>query len=230
MTCLTGFYAYPEAWSFPSMAEGWLRAEDKGAMAAFMSTGMTAPEGQHIMDKALFDALFTQDIRTLGEAVSSAKQVLLANGSEYEETSETFHLFGDPATTLKIPLPGRPPVFGAEGEESSVTLSWETTTDCDGNDVVGYNLYRGTTSGGPYTKVNTELITETTYTDTGIENGTSYYYVVKSVDEDGDEGVPTTELGVTPGSPALSVTTSGAAGGVDGGCFISTVSGTTDLK
>ena len=231
------------------MAEGLLRAEDKGAVAAFMSTGMTAPEGQHIMNKALFDALFTRDIRTLGEAVSSAKQVLLANGAEYEETSETFHLFGDPAMRLKIPLPGRPPVFAAQGQQhrNRVTLSWEAVTDCNGNPVVGYNLYRATKSGGPYKKVNTELITETTYTDngedinigtalvtgttqvsSGLANGTTYYYVVKAVDEDGVESAPTTELSITTGSAALSVSTSGAAGG-GGGCFIGTVSGTTNL-
>lgn len=32
--------------------------------------------------------------------------------------------------------------------------------------VAGYNIYRGTVSGGPYTKVNTSLVTTLTYTDT----------------------------------------------------------------
>ena len=107
-----------------------------------------------------------------------------------------------PAMALKVPLPERPPVVGALGQqESSVTLNWEAVTDANGNPVLGYNLYRSTTSGGPYTKVNTELITETTYTDTGTDtaeliigtsyvvtalaNGTTYYYVVKAVDSEG---------------------------------------------
>jgi hypothetical protein len=42
MTCLNGYFAYPEAWNFPSMAEALLRSQDKGAIAAFMSTGMTS--------------------------------------------------------------------------------------------------------------------------------------------------------------------------------------------
>jgi hypothetical protein len=227
MTCITGYFAYPEAWGFPSMAEALLRAKDQneepvGAVAAFMSTGMTAPEGQHILDKALFDALFVQDIRTLGEAISSAKQVLLANGSEYEETSETFLLFGDPATTLKIPLPRRPTGFTAVGRVGSVDLSWQAAVDANENPVSGYNLYRSTTPGGGYTKLNSELISETTYTDDSLESGAIFYYVVRSVDAVGDESVSSEERGVTVGSRALGSPVSDV-GSSGGGCFINTV-------
>ena len=71
-----------------------------------MPTAMTTTTGQHILNTALFEAFFSDDIRELGPAILSAKQVLLANGSnEYEQISQTFLLFGDPATALKIPLP-----------------------------------------------------------------------------------------------------------------------------
>jgi hypothetical protein len=213
-----------------------------------MSTGMTEPSGQHIMDRALFDTLFTKDTRQLGPAISSAKQTLLANGNQYEETSETFMLFGDPAMSLKIPLPSRPRAFDARVGEGAVTLSWEAATDSNGNPVVGYNVYRSTTSGGPYTKLNTELITETTFTDngrdinvnaalinesrsaySGLAGGATYYYVVTSVDEDGDESVASEERGITVGSRAVTpaggnigpaASTGGSSGG---GCFINTV-------
>jgi len=108
MGCLSGNFVYPEGWNYPSLAEALLRAEDKGAAAALMSTGLTTTAGQHILDTALFDAVFNQDVRVLGQAVSSAKQTLMANGdSLYEEVNETFILFGDPAMTLKVPLPRR---------------------------------------------------------------------------------------------------------------------------
>ncbi|NIQ91672.1 MAG: hypothetical protein GWN93_22785, partial [Deltaproteobacteria bacterium] len=80
MGCLSGHFVYPEDWDYPSLAEALLRAEDKGAAAALMSTGLTTTEGQHILDTALVDAIFNQDIRVLGQAVSAAKQTLLANG------------------------------------------------------------------------------------------------------------------------------------------------------
>jgi hypothetical protein len=235
MSCLTGHFVYPEDWNYPSLAEALLRAENRGAAAALMSTGLTTTEGQHILDTALVDALFTQDLRGLGEAVAAAKQTLMANGeSTYEEVNDTFLLFGDPAMTFKLPLPQRPEGLSAQGHTGSIFLSWNAATDCNGDDLHdandGYNLYRSTTPGGPYTRVNTALITETSYDDTSISststtssatNGTTYYYVVTSVD-DGDESVYSQEAS----AGMQSATSSGGGGGGGGGpCFINTVAG-----
>jgi hypothetical protein len=194
-------------------------------MAAFMSTGMTQPEGQRILDVALFDAIFKQDNRALGAAISVAKQTLLANGSEFEDVSKTFLLFGDPATRLKVPLPTIPSGLVAEVQGSSVVLSWQGATDANGGAIAGYNVYRSTTPGGPYTKVNTALITGTGFTDTSAQTGT-FYYVVRSVDSDGYESAPSIELVVLAGARTVSTTSAGGAGGGGGGgCFISTIGG-----
>ena len=143
MGCLSGHFVYPEDWNYPSLAEALLRAEDKGAAAALMSTGLTTTEGQHILDTALFDAIFNQDVRVLGQAVSAAKQTLMANGgSLYEEVNETFLLFGDPAMTLKVPLPYRPEGLRAQGHTGGVSLNWNAATDCNGG------LFQATTSTG----------------------------------------------------------------------------------
>jgi hypothetical protein len=108
MSCETGFFAYPENWFVPSMGEALLRS-DTGAVAALMPTGMTTTPGQRILNSALFEHIFSEDIRTLGPAIATAKQTLLANGDAYfEQISQTFLLFGDPATVLKVPLPRRP--------------------------------------------------------------------------------------------------------------------------
>jgi fibronectin type 3 domain-containing protein len=225
MTCLTGFFGYPEAWDYPSLAEVLLRSAKKGAVAAFMSTGMTQPEGQRIVDVALFDAIFKQDIRTLGPAISAAKQTLLANGAEHEDVSKTFLLFGDPATKLKIPLPTVPSGLVAEVQGSSVVLSWQGAADANGGAVEGYNVYRSTTPGGPYTKVNTALITGTGFTDTSAQTGT-FYYVVRSVDSDGYESASSSELVVLAGARTVSTTLeggAGAGGGGGGGCFIGAI-------
>jgi len=97
-------------------------------------------------------------------------------------------------------------------------LTWNPATDCNGDPVLGYNLYRSTDPEGPFTKVNTSLITETTYTDTTAESGVTYYYAVRSVDTDGDESVNTPELGALAG---IGTGTGSTAGG-GGGCFIAT--------
>jgi hypothetical protein len=222
MGCLSGHFVYPEDWNYPSLAEALLRAEDKGAAAAFMSTGLTTTEGQHILDTALVDAIFNQDVRVLGQAVSSAKQILMANGgSLYEEVYETFLLFGDPAMTLRVPLPLRPEGLRAQGNGNAVELNWNQATDCNGGEVAGYNLYRGTTPGGAYTKVNTTLITDNHYDDTSIAGGTTYYYVVTSVDADGDESAQSQEA--SGGTQSANSGASGGGGG--GGCFIDSATG-----
>lgn len=60
---------------------------------------------------------------------------------------------------------------------SSVGLSWNAST----SSVAGYNVYRGTQSGGPYSKLNSSLISGTSYTDSSVQSGATYYYVSTAV-------------------------------------------------
>jgi hypothetical protein len=218
MTCLNGFFGYPEGWSWPSLAEVLLRDSNNGAVAAFMSTGMTEPEAQRVLDQALFEGIFKRDLRTLGRAISYAKQELVANSAALGETGKTFLLFGDPAMRLKVPLPTAPTAPTGQVSGQSVTLTWGASTDANGGAVAGYNVYRSTTPNGPYTKVNSSLITNNGYTDNSIQSGT-YYYVVKSVDSDGYESPATLEMTATVGARSVG----GSGGGGGGGCFISAI-------
>jgi hypothetical protein len=69
---------------------------------------------------------------------------------------------------------------GAQGSSGhTVALSWNPSTS---STVAGYNLYRGTQSGGPYALVNSSLLSTTGYTDSSIQSGTTYYYVSTAVD------------------------------------------------
>lgn len=67
--------------------------------------------------------------------------------------------------------------------QHSVDVNWVASTST----VAGYNVYRGTLSGGPYSKINTTLITGLTYTDSTVSSGATYYYVVTAVAADGTE-------------------------------------------
>lgn len=55
----------------------------------------------------------------------------------------------------------------------SVSLSWTASTD----PVDGYNVYRGSAAGQETTKVNSSLVTGTTYTDTTAVLGDDFYVV-----------------------------------------------------
>jgi fibronectin type 3 domain-containing protein len=55
------------------------------------------------------------------------------------------------------------------------------------SNVAGYNVYRATTSGGPYTKLNPSAVTGVTYTDSTVQSGRTYYYVTTAVDSSSHE-------------------------------------------
>jgi hypothetical protein len=73
----------------------------------------------------------------------------------------------------------------ASVNQHSVTLTWTASTSTG---VTGYNVFRATVSGGPYTQINTSEITGTTYTDATVEAGETYYYVATSVTSADDSG------------------------------------------
>ena len=65
----------------------------------------------------------------------------------------------------------------------SVLLSWTAST----SPVTGYNVYSSTVSGGPYTKVTPTPVTSTDYTDSSVQAGNTYYFVVTSVNSENQE-------------------------------------------
>jgi len=65
----------------------------------------------------------------------------------------------------------------------SATLNWNANTPA----VAGYNVYRSTVSGGPYTRINSSLNTNLTYTDKSVVSGQTYYYVLTAVDSSNRE-------------------------------------------
>jgi len=66
----------------------------------------------------------------------------------------------------------------------SVSLAWTASTS---SDVIGYNIYRGTVSAGPYSKINASLSASTTYTDNSVVDGQTYYYVSTAVSSNNQE-------------------------------------------
>ena len=78
---------------------------------------------------------------------------------------------------------------GTSPLQHNVSLSW---TD-SGTGIVGYNVYRGGTSGGPYTEINSGLDPSTAYTDSSVVAGQTYYYVATAVAGSGTESTYSNE-------------------------------------
>jgi hypothetical protein len=80
-----------------------------------------------------------------------------------------------------------------QATSSSVNLTWSDSSTT----VSGFNVYRGATTGGPYAKVNSSLVPSTTYSDTGVQSGSTYYYVTTAVGTTGAESSYSNESAAT---------------------------------
>lgn len=80
----------------------------------------------------------------------------------------------------------------------SVSLSWTASTSLN---ILGYNVYKGTVSGGPYTLANSSLVSGTTYTDTSVQAGQTYYYVSTAVNSSDEESAYSNEAEAVVPSP-----------------------------
>ncbi len=89
------------------------------------------------------------------------------------------------SNATNVPLAASLTGNGTAAPQHSATLSWSASTST----VTGYNIYRGSQSGGPYVNISSGSDTETTYTDTSVTAGQTYFYVVTAVDSGGTESV-----------------------------------------
>jgi fibronectin type 3 domain-containing protein len=91
--------------------------------------------------------------------------------------------------------PGPPTGLSAIASNAQVALDWNNSPE---GDLAGYYVYRSSTSGGPYTRVTPTLLTVSAFTDTGLTNGTTYYYVVTAVDAASAESTSSNQAQATP--------------------------------
>jgi hypothetical protein len=94
---LNGYFHFPY---FDSLAEALLKAEGKGAVAAFSPSGLSRNEPAHLFHKALLAEVLSGRHRRLGDAVLAA-QAAYAESGAFSELLRIYHLLGDPALTLR---------------------------------------------------------------------------------------------------------------------------------
>ena len=87
--------------------------------------------------------------------------------------------------------PANEPLAGTGVGASWVALSWTASTS---QNIIGYNVYRGTLPNGPFTKLNPSLVPATSYQDNTVYAGDTYYYVTTAVDSQGVESVYSNEV------------------------------------
>jgi hypothetical protein len=146
------------------------------------------------------------------------------------------------------PPPAPTGLIAAAGN-AQATLNWNASSGA-----TSYNVKRSTTNGGPYTTIASG-VTATTFTNTGLTNGTTYFFVVSAVNSSGESGnsnqasatpqnaqspppAPTT-LMATPGSGLVSLTWNASSGATsynvkrsttNGGPYTTVASGVTSTS
>jgi fibronectin type 3 domain-containing protein len=134
------------------------------------------------------------------------------------------------ATTTTTPA--APVNLTASASGTQVSLSWSTSTGA-----ASYNVYRSTTSGGETgTQPIATGLTSTAFSDSGLANGTTYFYVVTAVGSSGESAFSTeahaitvavapTNLAATPGNNQVSLTWNAPSGAATFNVYRSLTSG-----
>jgi glycosidase len=89
--------------------------------------------------------------------------------------------------------PASPTGLTAAEGAGQVDLTWNAV-----GGAAGYNVYRSPLSGGGFVKVNDAPLAGTAYTDTGLRNAVTWYYVVTAVDTAGNESQASAEASALP--------------------------------
>lgn len=113
-----------------------------------------------------FGALLTQN---------NTGNYLISNVTTQFARMITISLMGDPTTRMHYITP--PSNLTVTNNNNDADLGWTASPDA----VLGYNIYRLILGASAYTKVNTSIVTGTTFTDNTVPSGGLITYVVKAV-------------------------------------------------
>jgi hypothetical protein len=124
--------------------------------------------------------------------------IVVAGDSTVYVTEDYYHLIRHVTTSgLQAPtppLPATPTILTVTTNYGQVSLTWSAVSGA-----ISYNVKRSTSPNAETTITN---VTSTSYTDTNVNNGTKYYYVVSALNANG-EGANSAEVSATPPLPPV---------------------------
>lgn len=139
-------------------------------------------------------------IESVTSSVYNYTDTGLTNGTTYYYVVTATNSGGESANSNEVfatpqqSLPNAPSGLTATAGNAQVSLSWGSVTDA-----TSYEVKRGTAAGGPYTTIASS--TSPSYVDTGLTNGTTYYFVVTAINT-GGESANSNEASATPQVPS----------------------------
>lgn len=127
--------------------------------------------------------------------------VITAVDSSGNESIESDETSGTPVLGGDTTPPDAPTGLVATAGDAQVVLAWDDNVE---GDLANYRVYRGTVTGGPYTRI--AVVPDSAYTAVGLTNGTEYFFVVTAVDTSLNESAESNEDSDTPTGAAADVT------------------------
>jgi fibronectin type 3 domain-containing protein len=180
------------ATSLPTPEPAGLTASGGNAQVALSWTAAPGAASYNICRSTSSGGEGTTPYRT-GVTAPSFTDTNLANGMTYYYQVSAVNSAGESARSSEVSAtttPAAPIGLIAAGGYGQVTLGWGAVPGA-----VRYNIYRSTSTGGE--TLYKSGLTTTSFTDTGLTNGTTYYYEVSAVNSAG-ESVKSSEISATP--------------------------------
>ncbi|MGI8966927.1 MAG: DUF7594 domain-containing protein [Limisphaerales bacterium] len=167
--------------------------------------------------------------------VASYTDTTAVNGTTYYYVVSAVNAVGESANSTQVSatpcaLPSVPTALSATGGNAQIVVNWAASSGA-----TGYNISRAPASGGPYTQIASG-VTTTSYTDTGLAAGTTYFYTVVAINACGNSAssayigaatIPATPTGLsaTPGNAQVALTWTASTGASSYNVKRATVSG-----
>lgn len=180
-------------------------------------TGVTATYGDELIDLSWIApldfggaALTGYDIYrdgsyliTVDDTITSYSDTVLTNGQTYSYIFRAVNSEGSSINSTEVnatprTIPTDPLSISLTPSKSQVIINWTIPNDNGGSAILGYNIYRSTSSGSYGSAIGSVSATTYGYVDTNVINGNTYYYVVRAYNSEGN-GLVSTELNVIPG-------------------------------
>lgn len=175
----------------------WIEPEDNGHAV----TGYKI----YIVDEKGFDIYLDSVEGSVNSYIASD----LLNGVEYTFRISAVNMKGesemtDQVSVVPMTIPGIPKVLYLESSgDGFADIAWSAPFTSGGSQITEYNIYRGN-SQGLEVLIDTVEGSMFTYSDRELQNGLTYYYIVKAVNEIG-EGGASNGISATPLAPPSGV-------------------------
>jgi hypothetical protein len=182
-----GVYGYGSTPTFPS---NWWGIRNYSVDVVFSTSATTTPppptysiSGRITGSTATVTLSGSTSRSTTTDGLGNYSFSGLTNGSYVVSPSQSGYTFTPPTASVSINSASQTSVtFLAVVVQipvsHSVTLTWAPSTSPS---ISGYNVYRGTVSGGPYTKMTILPLLTTSYLDISVAAGQTYFYVATTV-------------------------------------------------